>query len=42
MFYIFLFVFLCICHYKIFIFNIVVKRRELLVDVIAIKVFNYY
>ena len=42
MFYIFLIVFLCIYHYKIIIFNIVVKRRELLVDVIAIKVLNYY
>ena len=38
MFYIFLSLFLCICYYKIIIFNTVVKRHEQLVDVSAIKV----
>ena len=42
MFYIFLFVFLCIYCYRIIIFNIVVKRHEQLVDVSAVEVFYYY
>ena len=42
MFYIFLFLFLCIYCYKIIIFNIVVKRHEQLVDVSAIKLLLYF
>ena len=42
MFYIFLFLFLCIYYYKIIIFNIVVKCNEKLVDVSAMEVLHYY
>ena len=38
MFYIFLFLFVCLYYYKIIICNVVVKRHEQLVDVIAIKI----
>ena len=43
MFYIFLFLFLCIYYYKIiFFFNIVVKCNEQQVDASAIEVLHYY
>ena len=41
MFYIFLFLFLCIYYYKIIVLNIVVKCNEQ-VDASAIEVLHYY
>ena len=42
MFYIFLFLFLCLYYYKIIILNIVVKCNEQQVDASAIEVLHYY